>query len=222
MEKKQRRNLKRKAKHKKQNEKIVAIRYMILLAIVAILSYMGYGMYKEGTVKKKEAEQENTNTTLAENENTIQQEKSKIIKPIEPVVANYSGYEVDSRLEVPKIKLKTNVLTQYSTEGLEKCASKYYGPNANEIGNYCIAGHNYNKKNMFNHLIDLKIGDSLFLTNNESGIVEYEVYDIYKVKPQNVKPLSQKTNGKREITLITCVNYSKNRLVIKATERKQE
>ena len=122
---------------------------------------------------------------------------------------------------MPKIKLKTNVLTEYSTEGLEKCASKYYGPEANGIGNYCIAGHNYNQKNMFNHLIDLKIGDSLFLTNNKSGIVEYEIYDIYKVKPQNVEPLSQKTNGKREVTLITCVNYSKNRLVVKAAERKE-
>ncbi len=220
MDKKQRRNFRRQAKHKKEKSKMAVIRYMILWAIVMILVYMGYGIYQEGKVKNKSSKQEHTDMILLENENVIKEE-TKVIKPTEPVVERYSGYKVDSRLEVPKIKLKTNVLTEYSTEGLEKCASKYYGPEANGIGNYCIAGHNYNQKNMFNHLIDLKIGDSLFLTNNKSGIVEYEIYDIYKVKPQNVEPLSQKTNGKREVTLITCVNYSKNRLVVKAAERKE-
>ncbi len=220
MDKKQRRNFRRQAKHKKEKSKMAVIRYMILWAIVMILVYMGYGIYQEGKVKNKSSKQEHTDRILLENENVIKEE-TKVIKPTEPVVERYSGYKVDSRLEVPKIKLKTNVLTEYSTEGLEKCASKYYGPEANGIGNYCIAGHNYNQKNMFNHLIDLKIGDSLFLTNNKSGIVEYEIYDIYKVKPQNVEPLSQKTNGKREVTLITCVNYSKNRLVVKAAERKE-
>lgn len=220
MDKKQRRNFRRQAKHKKEKSKMAVIRYVILWAIVMILVYMGYGIYQEGKVKNKSSKQEHTDMILLENENVIKEE-IKVIKPTEPVVERYSGYKVDSRLEVPKIKLKTNVLTEYSTEGLEKCASKYYGPEANGIGNYCIAGHNYNQKNMFNHLIDLKIGDSLFLTNNKSGIVEYEIYDIYKVKPQNVEPLSQKTNGKREVTLITCVNYSKNRLVVKAAERKE-
>lgn len=220
MDKKQRRNFRRQAKHKKEKSKMAVIRYVILWAIVMILVYMGYGIYQEGKVKNKSSKQEHTDMILLENENAIKEE-TKVIKPTEAVVERYSGYKVDSRLEVPKIKLKTNVLTEYSTEGLEKCASKYYGPEANGIGNYCIAGHNYNQKNMFNHLIDLKIGDSLFLTNNKSGIVEYEIYDIYKVKPQNVEPLSQKTNGKREVTLITCVNYSKNRLVVKAAERKE-
>lgn len=30
--------------------------------------------------------------------------------------------------------------------------------------------------------------------------------------------LSQKTNGKREVTLITCCDYSDDRLIIKAVE----
>jgi len=218
MDKKQRRNFRRQAKHKKEKSKMAVIRYVILWAIVMILVYMGYGIYQEGKVKNKSSKQEHTDMILLENENVIKEE-IKVIKPTEPVVERYSGYKVDSRLEVPKIKLKTNVLTEYSTEGLEKCASKYYGPEANGIGNYCIAGHNYNQKNMFNHLIDLKIGDSLFLTNNKSGIVEYEIYDIYKVKPQNVEPLSQKTNGKKEVTLVTCCNYSNDRLIIKAKEK---
>lgn len=109
-------------------------------------------------------------------------------------------------------------MADYTKAGLKICASKYYGPNANEAGNYCIAGHNYKKENMFNHLINLEIGDSIFLTDNINGKVEYSIYDIYKVKPENTEPLSQQTDGEKQITLITCVNYSKNRLVVKAIE----
>lgn len=141
-----------------------------------------------------------------------------ITMPEVPVDEEYKGYKVECKLEIPEIDLNTNVLKEYSLKGLKLCASKYYGPNANEVGNYCIAGHNYNKENMFNHLIDLKIGDSIFLTDNKNGIVEYIIYDIYKVKPQNTEPLSQKKDKQRELTLITCVNYSRNRLVVKARE----
>lgn len=197
------------------------ISYVILFIIIAMLSYMSYGIYIEERVKTLKADEEEENKILNEELNaTIATQTSKQIKkPDIPVDEEYLGYDVSCRLEIPKIKLNTNVLSKYSKEGLDACISKYYGPLPNEVGNYCIAGHNYQKENMFNHIIDLEIGDRIFLTDNKNGIVEYEVYDKYKVKPQNTKPLSQDTQGKREVTLITCVNYSQNRLIIKASER---
>jgi len=218
-----------KKKHKKKKI-LITISNILLLCIILVLLYMFYGMYKEAkvrTLSEKEPIQERLgqkdlesffiSKNMEELENEY--ESVRVITMPDVAVANeYKGYEVECRLEIPEIELNTNVLKKYSSDGLEVCASKYYGPDANEIGNYCIAGHNYNKENMFNHLIDLEIGDSIFLTDNENGIVEYIIYDIYKVKPQNIEPLSQETNGKREITLITCVNYSRNRLVVKASE----
>ena len=212
---------KRKNKRKKL---IVIVRNIILLILVFVLIYMIYGMYKEVKVRNF-ASNENIGVlskkdkNIEDNLTNTNMNRSFIEMPEVLVVEKYKGYDVDSRLEIPKIKLSTNVLKEYTTEGLDVCASKYYGPNANEIGNYCIAGHNYNKENMFNHLIDLSLGDSIYLTDNENGVVEYTVYDIYKVKPQNTEPLSQETQGERELTLITCVNYSKNRLVVKAIEK---
>lgn len=202
-----------------KKEKIILIlKSVISLMIVFILFYVGYGMYKEGNIRNLNSGESSTEILNIEGYNLV--EEKKVIKMPEVELAKkYKGYEVDCRLEIPKIELNTNVLKEYTTEGLKICASKYYGPNANEIGNYCIAGHNYNKENMFNHLIDLNVGDSIFLTDNKNGIVEYIIYDIYKVKPQNVEPLSQETNENRELTLITCVNYSQNRLVVKATEK---
>ncbi len=188
------------------------IRVVILLLILVISSYMFFGIYKESKIK------------LKENDNNIALEKITYEEEIEPkeiivqIPDTYLDYEVTAKLEIPKINLETYVLKEYKTEGLDVCASKYWGPEPNCVGNFCIAGHNYDKERMFNHLIDLQIGDEIFLTDNVNGEQTYAIYDIYKVKPNNVAPLSQETNGNKIITLITCVNYSRNRLIVQAKE----
>lgn len=213
-------------KYRRKQNIIKTVRGLIIFVIISILGYMAYSMYQE--IKVRTVEEGSTDSLqlegISESETVLKSEGKSEEKTTEqesfvPVVAEYEGYAVDCRLEVPEINLQTNVLTDYTKSGLKICASKYYGPNANEVGNYCIAGHNYNQENMFNHLIDLKIGDSIFLTDNTNGKVEYVIYDIYKVKPENVEPLSQKTRGEKEITLITCVNYSTKRLIVKAIEK---
>ena len=51
---------------------------------------------------------------------------------------------------------------------------------------------------------------------NKNGVKIYEIYDIYKVKPTDTEVLSQKTNGRTELTLITCSDYSSTRIIVKA------
>ena len=83
---------------------------------------------------------------------------------------------------------------------MKVCSSKFFGPEPNEIGNFCIAGHNYEQENMFNHLIDLEKGDELYLSDNKNGKITYSIYDIYRVKPQNTAPVRQETNGNKIVT----------------------
>ena len=71
---------------------------------------------------------------------------------------------------------------------------------------------------MFRNLKKLKTGDTFFLIDNNIGRVEYEVYDIFQVLPEDVSCLNQNTNMK-EITLITCTSDSKKRIIVKAKER---
>lgn len=130
----------------------------------------------------------------------------------------YKGYTVSSRLEIPAIGLKTVVLQNYSVNALNVAVTKFWGANANKIGNYCIAGHNFPSRNMFYNVKKLKIGDKLFVSDNETGKIEYEIYNIYQVLPEDVSCLSQETNGKREVTLITCTIDSEKRIIVKARE----
>ena len=82
-----------------------------------------------------------------------------------------------------------------------------------------MAGHNapYNS-NMFRDLKDLKVGENLYVIDNQIGRVEYVIYDIYKVNPEDVSCLSQETNGEKEVTLFPCTNDSTQRRIIKARE----
>ena len=198
---------------KNKNCIISKIRLIIIIIISFITFYIVYGVYKENKIRLVEES----------NENNIQIPKVSEIKLITKkedvnIENTYLGFDVTAKLIIPKINLETCILSNYSEDGLKVCASKFWGPNPNEVGNFCIAGHNYEKENMFNKLIDLNIGDELYLLDNKNGKVVYKIYDMYKVKPNNTNPISQKTEGKREVTLITCVNYSKNRLIVKAKE----
>ena len=78
---------------------------------------------------------------------------------------------------------------------------------------------NFKNKNMFRNLKKLDIGDKLYITDREVGKVEYEIFDIYKVFPENTSCLTPTTN-EREVTLITCNSIKGTRIVIKAKENR--
>lgn len=196
-----------------RNYLIGKIKFIIIMIIFCIAVYISYGVYKENKIRLVEENSQNNIEIERMAETTTITAKEKV-----NIEESYLGFDVTAKLIIPKINLETYILKEYKEEGMKVCASKFWGPDPNEIGNFCIAGHNYEKENMFNHLIDLEIGDELYLLDNENGKVIYKIYDIYKVKPENVKPLSQDTSGKRVVTLITCVNYSQNRLIVQAVE----
>ena len=57
------------------------------------------------------------------------------------------------------------------------------------------------------------------MTDYQKGrTVKYSVYDKYTVQDDDMAPTSQLTNGRKDITLITCTNDSKARVIVKATE----
>lgn len=207
---------KRILRREKKKDKIKSkIRIAILGILFCIVLYVGIGIYKENKIK------------LVEENKIIVEKLSKQIQivpaipiQIETLPKTYMNYEVIAKLEIPKINLETYVLKNYTVDGMKVCSSKFFGPEPNEIGNFCIAGHNYDKENMFNHLINLEKGDELYLSDNKNGKITYSIYDIYRVKPQNTAPIGQETNGNKIVTLITCVNYSRSRLIVQAIENK--
>ncbi|MFR8233809.1 MAG: sortase [Clostridia bacterium] len=153
--------------------------------------------------------------------NNSNSSNANVTKTKEKSAAGYT-YVVDGRIEIPKIKVDYPILSgetksEQETESLLKISPlKFHGPEINEIGNYCIVGHNYRNSKFFSKVPTLQNGDIIRITDMSGKVVEYSVYSKYNVVPTDVSCTSQETNGKKEITLITCTNDSKERVIVKA------
>lgn len=202
-------------KKRKTKKSRTIINFILVILIFGIITYLRIENYSEENIKQsKNYEVENVTTST----NNIKENYIKVY-PKEDVLEEYKGYKVDSKLEIPKIELETYILKDFSKETLNISVTKFWGCKPNTIGNYCIAGHNFKNKNMFHNLKKLKRNDNLFIIDNKVGKVEYEVYDVYKVFPEDTSCLEQETNGKKEVTLITCTSDSEERIIIKAVEK---
>lgn len=135
-------------------------------------------------------------------------------------------YTTIATVTIPKINLTYPVIdgptdTAEETEALLKISpTKFWGPNPNEVGNFCIVGHNYRNNRFFSKVPTLVEGDSIEITDLEGKTIQYKVYTKYQVEPTDVSCTTQVTNGRREITLITCTDDSKQRVVVKARQVK--
>lgn len=197
---------------------------IIMILVNTIFIIIFYNFYNLVN-KYRDYEKETTHNYTAESVTSVKDEIKVPIQsqtqkqyPKEEIIKEYKGYEVCARLQIPAIELETYVLKEYSIQALNVSVTKFWGANPNQIGNFCVAGHNFVRKNMFRNLKKLVVGDKIIVTDNFVGIVEYEVYDIFQVNPKEVDCLDQETNGKREITLITCTTDSKKRIIVKARE----
>ncbi len=154
------------------------LRWLILMILFLILFFTLRGVSEESQIKTGEEPQNIQEETQVEKGKEEEvQNKTKV------VATRYKGHKVAANLQIEKLKIDTCVLEDYTKNAMEVCVTKFFGPNPNEVGNFCITGHNYITKNMFGYLYTLSDGDILTLTDNENGTIKYEIYDKYKVKP---------------------------------------
>ena len=132
--------------------------------------------------------------------------------------SNGKSYESEAIFEYPKLGIKYPILTDDSEASLKISLCKFWGPSPNTEGNYVIVGHNYKSGKMFGKLYQAQNGDNVTLKDYSGNEVVYKIYDMYTVDPTDLGCTSQMTNGKRELTLITCTEYGQRRRVIKCVE----
>ena len=205
--------------------KKIFINIILIFAILSICVCIIIEKYEENNINGYTAEKlSRENETNNEQEKEEQKEENKIVivqekqYPKEEIVDTYKGYNVCAKLEIPIISLETNILSEYSTKALNVSVTKFWGVEANHTGNFCVAGHNFKNKNMFSNLKKLTLGDKLFVSDREIGKVEYEIFKIDTVLPEDISCLDAVTENQKEVTLITCTSDSKKRIIIKAKE----
>lgn len=120
------------------------------------------------------------------------------------------------KITIDKINLNYSILSTCSEELLKISPCRLCGPEPNQIGNLCIAGHNYDNGKFFSNISKLAIGDIIRIYDLNNDYLEYSIYDKFEVEINNTSVLNQNTNNKKELTLITCNNKKKNRFILKA------
>lgn len=129
-----------------------------------------------------------------------------------------NGYKIVGIIEIPKIGIKYPILSETNKESMKISITKFWGNQINSIGNVTLAGHNNRDGTMFGKTKKLQEGDIINLTGVDKKTVSYKIFKTYIIEPNDVSCVKSVEPGTREITLITCTNGNKNRLVTKARE----
>ena len=194
---------------KKVYNLIIAVLIVALIVVVAMIVIRYGGNYLN------EKEVSSSLETIEEELNKEETQQSESLPELE-----FKGYKIERIIEIPKINIKYPIIDHTNEETMKVSITKFWGPQANEIGNYTVAGHNNKDGTMFGKTKYLQIGDKIKLTNLKNETIEYEIFKIYSIDPDDVSCVESVENGTREITLITCTNGHKNRLVTKARQIK--
>lgn len=187
--------------------------FMIIILVLALIVVLAMIVVKYGNNYKNEKEVSATLETIEQKLEEKSPEDEEELLDVE-----YKGYKIEGIIEIPKIDIKYPIINQTNEETMKLSITKFWGPAANEIGNYTVAGHNNKDGTMFGKTKYLEIGDTIKLTNLKNETIEYKVFKIYSIDPDDVSIVNSVEPNTREITLITCTNGHKNRLITKARQ----
>ncbi len=164
------------------------------------------------------------NKALEDNEEIGVEQETVEIRPEQEnmYTSDGSGYTMIGEISIPSININYPIILPDDLDKIDSLlrisVCKFHGANPNEVGNLCIVGHNYRNTKFFSKVPTLNSGDIIEIKDLSGKVIQYKVYDKYLVDPNDVSCTSQLTNGKREVTLITCTNDNKQRYIIKAVE----
>ena len=212
----------------KYSKLLTVLLVIVIIGIVGLLGIFGYQVFK-GYFSDKDkdefmADYRNTLGIQADdNNNNITGDFNLItnIAQVESgdgttsnIVKKYKEFDVLGIIEIPKTGVDLPILDARTTKALNTSCILQYGPGPNEVGNTVIAGHNYRNGDFFSDNYKIENGDTIYITDNSGKRLKYVVYNKYQTTPEDADYMDRDTAGKPEISLTTCTDDSKARIII--------
>ncbi len=190
---------------------------LCLIGIILITTSLAF-QYKSKKIKNDLIESYKINSEESKNEDNKREQNidngnSNIqVNKKNNSSVNTKNENIIGILKISFIKLEAPIML--GEENLNYVVAKYRNsPNFGESGNVILAGHNNMKGSIFRSLHKLKIG-TIVEIQSDNKIYKYKITEREIVEPNNPSLLSQDLS-KKEITLITCTNHAKQRLILK-------
>lgn len=196
-------------------KKFICISLLLIIFFSSILIYKIKSDSKYDEELYNEIYSEYEDILLSIESNTIEEDVNTSNTIYMQVNSQGQQYRVAGEISIPKLGISYPIIYETTEEYLKIAPTKLYGPNINEVGNFCIVGHNYKSKKFFSKLSELENNDKVVLMNNEGKSLTYLIFNKYEVLETDLSCTSQDTNGNIELTLITCTNNRNKRLVVK-------
>ena len=230
----------------KRKKKVYKGLFMIslfsLICLTSICIYAAYDRNKESEISNEIVENMFADTTvISQEENAlvvkitqdftenaienpvdeeeVEEESTNVQQSSTYTASDGTQYNYIGRIVIPKINVDYAIFDHWTYDLLTKSICKFHGGYPNEDGNLCLIGHNWRNKRFFSKVPTLENGDIVQITDLSGRTVEYEVYDNHQVDPDDVSDTTQEVEG-REVTLITCTDDSKHRVVVRCKEKK--
>ena len=142
--------------------------------------------------------------------------QTQVAQPIKKYY--YKGYPMLGYITISKTNVKEPILETVSPQALNIAVAALYpsNPKLNEPGNVVIIGHNYRNGTFFSNNKKLTIGDKIQIKDNSGKELTYTIYQKFQTTESDTSFYNRDTNGAIEITLSTCTDDSKERIIILA------
>ena len=209
----------------KYSKVLTVILVIVIIAIVGLLGFLAYDYYQNYMITKDAAdfvdefEGEGTDgeaqeNTVADTDGTNPLEQIKDSNTSTKSKRTYKGFGVLGTMQIPATNFKYPVLEKVTKKSIETAVAYLYGSGLNQSGNTVIIGHNYRNGLFFSNNKKLKVGDKIYITDNDGKKLTYTIYNKFETTPEDTSFYQRDTGGKPEVTLSTCTDDSKARLII--------
>lgn len=226
---------------RKFNKVLTVILVIIIIAILVALGFWIYDLIQRNTINSganevvkefdKKISELNTapvqnivqnpqtnNTPEQQERNENNQSTTTYTTPSNQIELKYKGFDVVGKIEIPATDLNYPILSVATATSMNASVGVIYGPGPNKIGNTVIMGHNYRNGTFFSDNDDLKNGDDIYITDLSGQRIRYIVYNKYYTTSTDFEYGTRETAGRREITLESCTDDAKSRVIVWAKE----
>ena len=208
----------------------------IFLVILIVGVLVGVGILVYNVVKSRNNDNRAI-AAIAEFDKTVEENKEKenkedydpsgnIIGPpetsetadVKSKKVYYEGFVMVGYITIPKTNVKLPILDSVTPASLDTAVAVLYpsNPKLNEPGNTVIVGHNYRNGKFFSNNNKLSVGDKILIKDTTGRELAYTIYQKFQTSEQDTSFYARDTQGIPEITLSTCTDDSKARIIILA------
>lgn len=213
----------------KYSKLLSIILVIVIIAILGLLGFLAYDYYQKYAVTTDTSdfvdnfEGDVQDQNVSEDQNNSENETSQgLVGKLEDTNQSsngntkkmYKGFGVLGTMEIPATNFKYPILEKVTKKSIETAVAFLYGTGINQPGNTVIIGHNYRNGLFFSNNKKLNLGDKIYITDNEGKKMTYTIYNKFETTPEDTSFYQRDTGGKAEVTLSTCTDDSKARLII--------